>query len=206
MAPQPHPILQESFTIIDREMGPHSFTPAEYAILRRVIHSTADFDYKHHIYFSPGAIAQLCGALAAQVPIITDVSMVTVGIQTLVNQTFANPILTAVNHAKTAPPGKTRTETGLLACHDRHPGGLYVIGNAPTALLALGDRLHTSIIQPAGVIAAPVGFVSVVESKRAIAQWDGPQIRIEGRKGGSAVAAGIVNALLMLAWEQYSKG
>lgn len=205
MAPNPHPILQESFAIIDQEIGPHGFTPEEYAIVRRVIHTTADFDYKDLIYFSPGAIAQICGALTAQVPIITDVSMVTMGIQTLVNQTFANPVLTAVSHAQVAAPGKTRTETGLLACHDLYPEGLYVIGNAPTALLALGDRLKTSSLQPAGVIAVPVGFVSVVESKQAIAQWPGPQIRVEGRKGGSGVAAAIVNALLILAWEYQTK-
>jgi len=200
MVLQPHPILEQSFAVIDREMGQHDFSPAEYAIVRRVIHSTADFEFKRLVCFSPGAIAAGISALRRGTPIITDVSMVKQGIASLVKQTFQNPVISAVEQATTASPGKTRTETGLLQCFQSHPGAIYAIGNAPTALLALCDSLPAPIL-PALVIGAPVGFISVVESKHRLAQTAIPQIRVEGRKGGSPVAAAIVNALLVLAWE-----
>jgi precorrin-8X/cobalt-precorrin-8 methylmutase len=197
-----HPILQQSFAVIDQEIGDHAFEPAEYAILRRVIHSTADFEFKHLIRFSPGAISGAIAALQTGTPIITDVGMVRQGIASMVACTFQNPVIAAVEQADTADPGKTRTETGLLRCWQKHPEGVYVVGNAPTALLALCDRLrHDPPATPALVIGVPVGFISVLESKAALAQLDVPQIRIEGRKGGSPVAAAIVNALLALAWE-----
>ena len=195
-----HPIMQQSFAVIDREIGEHSFSPEEYAIVRRVIHSTADFEFKQLIRFSPDAISTAMHALRQQVPIVTDVSMVKQGIATVVQQTFGNSVISAVEQASEAQPGKTRTETGLLTCWETFPQAIFAIGNAPTALLALCDQLPAPI-QPTLVIGAPVGFISVVESKAVLAQTAVPQIRIEGRKGGSPVAAAIVNALLMLAWE-----
>lgn len=197
-----HPILVQSFAIIDQEIGAHSFSPEEYEILRRVVHSTADFEYQHLIRFSPDGIEQAIAALSQRVPIITDVSMVKQGVSTWVQQTFNNPLISAVDQAKTAQPGKTRTETGLLQCLRQFPQGIYVIGNAPTALLALCESVRSAPVQPAMVIGAPVGFVSVLEAKAALAQLAVPQIRIEGRKGGSPVAAAILNALLVLAWRQ----
>ncbi len=195
-----HPIMQQSFAVIDREIGQHSFSAAEYAIVRRVIHSTADFEFKELIQFSPGAIEGAITALQRQVPIVTDVSMVKQGIMSMVAQTFQNPIISAVEQAKEALPGKTRTETGMLHCFEEFPGAIYAIGNAPTALLALCDQLPAQV-QPALIIGAPVGFIAVEESKALLAKTLAPQIRIEGRKGGSPVAAAIVNALLVLAWE-----
>ena len=194
-----HPILEQSFAVIDREFGPHSFSPAEYAVVRRVIHSTADFEFKQLIRFSPGAIEGAIAALKQGIPIVTDVTMVKQGIITLVEKTFGNPIISAVEQAATADAGKTRTETGLQRCWQRHPEAIYVIGNAPTALLALCDRLEAAPVQPSLVIGAPVGFIAVLESKAALAQQAVPQIRIEGRKGGSPAAAAILNALLVLA-------
>lgn len=199
-----HAIMQASFAQIDAEFGEHSFTPAEYAIIRRVIHSTADFEYRDLVRFGtarlPGAIAIARTALARSTPIIVDVTMVAQGIKTVVAQTFQNPILSAVSQAQQALPGKTRTETGLLRCLELYPTGIYVIGNAPTALLALCDQIRQGKAQPQLVIGAPVGFIAVLESKAALAALeDVPQIRVEGRKGGSPVAAAIVNALLVLA-------
>lgn len=196
-----HPILKQSFAVIDQEIGAHAFAPEEYAIVRRVIHSTADFEFKDLLRFGHGAIPGAIAALRQGTPIITDVSMVKQGIQTLVQQTFHNPIVSAVEQATTAAPGATRTETGLLRCLAQYPQGIYVIGNAPTALLAL-CRQVPAIAQPALVIGAPVGFIAVIESKQALAATPVPQIRVEGRKGGSPVAAAILNALLVLAWEQ----
>ncbi|PSN10618.1 cobalt-precorrin-8X methylmutase [filamentous cyanobacterium CCP5] len=197
-----HPILQQSFAVIDREFGPHNFSPDAYAITRRVIHSTADFEYKRLIDFSETAIAQGIAALQQRCPIVVDVTMVRQGVLGMVNRTFQNPVLTAVTAVDAAEPGLTRTETGLLHCWEQAPEALYVIGNAPTALLALCDRLSTSPQRPALVVGAPVGFIAVEEAKGRLAELDVPQIRVEGRKGGSPVAAAILNALLVLAWER----
>jgi len=202
MASLIHPILEQSFALIDQEIGAHSLAPAEYEIVRRVIHSTADFEFKHLLQFSPDAIEAAIAALGQGTPIITDVSMVKQGILTLVQRTFQNPVISAVEQAAAPLPGKTRTETGLLRCLDQYPEGIYVIGNAPTALLALCAALPTAAGQPRVIIGAPVGFVAVLESKAALAAAAVPQIRVAGRKGGSAVAAAIVNALLILAWQR----
>lgn len=201
-----HPIMQQSFAVIDREIGEHSFAAAEYAIVRRIIHSTADFELKQLIYFSADAIESGISALRRGVPIVTDVSMVRQGSVNLVRQTFNNPLISAVEQAAEALPGKTRTETGLLRCFEQYPEAIYVIGNAPTALLALCERISNaavppSVIKPALVIGAPVGFISVTESKTLLAETPVPQIRIDGRKGGSPVAAAILNALIVLAWD-----
>jgi len=199
-----HPIMEQSFAVIDKEIGEHNFSPAEYAIARRVIHSTADFEFAQLIQFSEGAIASGITALQNQTPIITDVGMVKQGVAGMVAKTFGNPLIAAVEQAPVALPGKTRTETGLMQCFEKFPEAIFVIGNAPTALLALCAQLPLSPIQPALVIGAPVGFISVIESKEALAQTRVPQIRVEGRKGGSPVAAAILNALIVLAWEKNS--
>ncbi len=197
-----HPILEESFRIIDREIGPHSFSPSEYSIIRRIIHTTADFEYLHLFRHDHNAIDAGIEALIEGGLIITDVTMVKQGIKNLVAKTFGNPIISAVEQVNVAAEGKTLTETGLLRCFAHHPSAIYVIGNAPTALLALSQQITLSPVKPALVIGVPVGFVSVVESKEALTRLRVPQMLIEGRKGGSTVAAAIVNALIVLAWEK----
>ncbi|MBE9167839.1 cobalt-precorrin-8X methylmutase [Pleurocapsales cyanobacterium LEGE 06147] len=228
-----HPILEQSFAIIDREIGKHNFSQQEYAIARRVIHATADFEYTRLLKFSPKAIESGIAALRRGVPIVTDVTMVKQGIGTLIAKTFNNPLIAAVKIAPVALAGKTLTETGLLRCWQQYPEAIYVIGNAPTALLALCSQLSGGVaalaardpleqsssqlslspsqryclqseagkLLPSLIIGAPVGFVSVVESKQALAKLALPQIRVEGRKGGSPVAAAILNALVVMAWE-----
>jgi precorrin-8X/cobalt-precorrin-8 methylmutase len=133
---------------------------------------------------------------------VVDVTMVRQGIANMVNRTFKNPILTAVTSVETAEPGLTLTETGLQRCWEQAPEAIYVIGNAPTALLALCDRIPHQPVPPALVIGAPVGFIAVEAAKQRLAELSVPQIRIAGRKGGSGVAAAILNALLVLAWER----
>jgi len=199
--PLNHPIVSQSFAIIDREVEQHQLSPQEYAIARRVIHATADFEYLKLLQFSQGAIDSGIAAIKAGIPIVTDVTMVKQGIHTLVAKTFNNPIIAAIDRAPIADLGKTRTETGILRCCLEYPEAIYLIGNAPTALIALGDRISNSEIAPSLVIGAPVGFVSVVESKQILAQLDVPQILVKGRKGGSPAAASILNALLILASE-----
>lgn len=197
-----HPIVEQSFAIIDREVGTHDLTPPEYAIARRVIHATADFEYLKLLKFSSGAIDSGIASLKQGVPIVTDVTMVKQGIRNLVAKTFNNPIITAIEQAEVAEPGKTRTETGLLRCWAKYPHAVYVVGNAPTALLALCQQVSNSSVVPGLIIGVPVGFVSVIESKQALAQLNVPRISIEGRKGGSPAAASILNALLILATQK----
>lgn len=197
-----HPIMEQSFAVIDREFGEHSFNSSEYAIVRRVIHTTADFEFKQLIKFSSGAIEAGIAAIRRRTPIVIDVGMVKQGVAGLVSQTFGNPLIVAVEQAKEALPGKTRTETGLLECWRQFPDAIFAIGNAPTALLALCAELPSSSVKPALIIGAPVGFISVVESKAALASLNVPQIRVDSRKGGSPVASAIVNALIVLAWEE----
>jgi precorrin-8X/cobalt-precorrin-8 methylmutase len=208
------PILEESFGLIDAEFGPHGFTAEEYAVVRRVIHSTADFEFKDLVRFDHGAISAGLAALAQGAPIVVDVTMVRQGVVGLVERTFNNPLWTAVSEGDPPAPGRTRTETGLLRCLEKlshpgssshsasHPGAVVVTGNAPTALIALCTEMEAGRVKPALVIGAPVGFVAVEASKQRLAQVVVPQIRVEGRKGGSPVAAAILNALLVLAWEQ----
>lgn len=97
-----HPIMEQSFAVIDSEIGTHNFTPCEYAIIRRIIHSTADFEFLDLVKFSPEAIASGIDALRRRVPIVTDVSMVKQGIANLVAQTFDNPIISAVEQVQLA--------------------------------------------------------------------------------------------------------
>jgi len=196
-----HPIVEQSFAIIDREVGEHNLDPQHYAIARRIIHTTADFDYLNLLEFRHDPITSALVSLKKGIPIVTDVTMVRQGIRTMVGKTFNNPIVAAIDFAETALPGKTRTETGLIRCWQKYPEAIYVIGNAPTALIALSDCIKKTNIAPSLVIGAPVGFVAVEESKQVCRRLIVPQIIVKGRKGGSPVAAAIINALLVMASE-----
>lgn len=192
-----HPITAQSFAIIDAEIGPHDFDSKEYRVIQRVIHSTADFEFKHLVRFEHGAMASGLAALGGNVPVIVDVQMVRVAVAGLL-ASLGCPLLCALDEPVEVAPGQTRTEAGLLALIYRYPEAIYVIGNAPTALLALVDAVSRGEASPALIIGVPVGFVQVVQAKQALAQTRVPQIRTEGRKGGSPVAAAIVNALVTL--------
>ncbi len=201
-----HEITRASFKCIDecidREIGRHSFTEAEYAVVRRVIHTTADFEFIRLMQFSGRPFEAAIEAFRKGQPIVTDVSMVAAGIGTVVAKTWQSPVAIAVQQAKNTPPAQTRSAHGMQLCASANPEAIFAIGNAPTALLALCEGIGQSGWRPALVIGAPVGFVNVVESKQALADLAVPQILVAGRKGGSAVAAAILNALMIWAWEQ----
>jgi precorrin-8X/cobalt-precorrin-8 methylmutase len=197
-----HPITAQSFAIIDREIGEHGFTASEYAIVRRIIHTTADFEFKQLTRFTNGAILFALEAIANRVPIVVDVGMVKQGIIGLLAKTFGNEVITALDFGFEPDRGdRTRSELGMRQCMQAYPEAIFAIGNAPTALLALCQPTDFAFA-PQLIIGAPVGFVSVLESKAALARSPYPHIRIEGRKGGSPVAAAIINALVTLAWER----
>lgn len=208
-----HAITLASFEQIDREIGEHHFTAAEYAIARRVIHTTADFEFKRLIQFRHQPVEAAITAFRTGAPIVTDVSMVAAGIHTVADRTWRSQVTIAVQQASRptnsllaecdlSTLSQTRSAMGMASCIQSHPGAVVAIGNAPTALLTLCQAVEARRWQPALVIGAPVGFINVVESKRALSALTVPHILVEGRKGGSAVAAAILNAVMIWAWEQ----
>ena len=196
-----NPIIEKSFAIIDEIIGDHHLSLKEYNIARRIIHTTADFDYLNLLSCRHQAIEKAILAFQNKTPIVTDVSMVKEGIKNMVEKTYQNPIIVAVKQAKRADKDKTLTETGLLNCCQNYPNAIYVIGNAPTALIALCKQIESQKVKPSLVIGVPVGFVNVLESKKYLSSLNIPQIQIKGNKGGSTVAAAIVNALLVMSQE-----
>ena len=197
-------IEDESMQIIENEIGPHSYNEQEWPIVRRVIHSTADFDFArdNKIIFHKDAIKNGLKALKNGSSIVVDVN----GIIGLLNKQnpkdFGNNVICNISEpsimeaAKEA--GKTRAQMSMRIAKEDMNGGIVVVGNAPTALLEVMEMIREGITKPALVIGIPVGFVSAVESKDELSRMDIPFITNQGRKGGSPCAAAIVNALYKL--------
>jgi len=197
-------IEDESMQIIENEIGSHSYNEQEWPIVRRVIHSTADFDFArdNKIIFHDNAIKNGLKALKNGSSIVVDVN----GIIGLLNKQnpkdFGNNVICNISEpsimeaAKEA--GKTRAQMSMRIAKEDMNGGIVVIGNAPTALLEVMEMIREGITKPALVIGIPVGFVSAVESKEELAKMDIPFITNLGRKGGSPCASAIVNALYKL--------
>ena len=197
-------IEDESMQIIENEIGPHSYNEQEWPIVRRVIHSTADFDFArdNKIIFHKNAIKNGLKALKNGSSIVVDVN----GIIGLLNKQnpkdFGNNVICNISEpsimeaAKEA--GKTRAQMSMRIAKEDMNGGIVVVGNAPTALLEVMEMMREGVTKPALVIGTPVGFVSAVESKDELAKMGVPFITNQGRKGGSPCAAAIVNALYKL--------
>jgi len=192
-----------SFKIIDREAGAHDFSPEQWAIVRRMIHTTADFDYKHIVCFHADAVNIGLEAIRNGRQIITDTNMARVGIRKTDLAKYGVQVSCRMNdpsiHERAKAAGSTRAKIAVEAAAADMEGGIYVVGNAPTALLRLVELIKTNKARPALVIGLPVGFVNAAESKAALMELDFPYISNEGRKGGSNVAASAVNALTILA-------
>lgn len=197
---RPHEIEQKSFAIIGEELGGRTFPDGQEPVVKRVIHTTADFAYADSLYFSPGIIAKAQAALRNGATIITDTQMVRAGINKKTAATFGCEVICLMDDetvAKTAlQNGTTRAVAAMNMAAQKWPQGLYFIGNAPTALLRLCELYAAGQFQPALVVGVPVGFVNVVESKKLLIESGMPCIVAEGRKGGSNVAAAICNALM----------
>jgi precorrin-8X/cobalt-precorrin-8 methylmutase len=196
-------IEQESFRIIEREAGPHSFSPQEWQIVRRMIHTSADFDYLRTVRFHPKAISMGIEAIRRTTDIVTDTRMAHSGIRKGELGRFGIRVVCNIDdpHFRDVArsSGTTRAAAALDAAVKSLPDAMYVIGNAPTALLRLIERVRSGEARPALIVGLPVGFVNAAESKAALAEMDYPYITNTGRKGGSNVAAAVVNALLLLA-------
>lgn len=195
----------QSLRIIDNEIGNHSFSPSEYEIVRRVIYATADFEYKSLIRFSDQALQAGAAALAARSTIIVDVPMVQVGIAPTIQNTFANPVYCSMEALTRPQREKSRAAWGIVTLARRYPEGIFVVGQAQTALTALVELIEQEEIKPALVIGTPAGFVGIDAAVERLKDSHVPHIRVEGRKGSAVVAAAIVNGLVDLSWQAYGE-
>lgn len=190
----PHPIERESYRILRSLVDLSGFGPLSRAVAERVIHATADPGYATDLILDEGALAGGLAALRAGAPVVVDARMVAAGI-TRLPTTCALDLLSGDRVAGTPAAAATRAAAGMrAAARVVGPGALWVIGCAPTALAELLELRP----DPALIIGLPVGFVGAVEAKRALAASGLPAVTNRGPKGGSAVAAAALNALLYL--------
>ena len=200
---KPGDIERLSFQIIEKEAGPHRFPPDQWSIVRRMIHTSADFEYLESVRFHPEAVACGIAAMRNGCTIITDTNMAKVGMRKKDLERFEVRIKCYIGDttvSETAKKnGSTRARAAVDKAADELTGGIYVVGNAPTALLQLIDLIQQGKARPALIIGFPVGFVNAAESKAALMEQPLPYITNVGRKGGSNVAAAIINALVLLA-------
>ena len=195
----------QSLTIIDREIGAHVFSPAEYEIVRRVIYATADFEYKSLIRFSERALHAGAAALAARTAIVVDTPMVKVGISQSIQNTFANPVYCGVEALTRPQKSKTIAAWGMESLAKRYVEGIFIIGQAQTALSTIINLIEAEEIKPALVIATPAGFLNLATAKESLKNSVIPHITLESDKGNAVVAAAIVDGLVDLAWQAYGK-
>lgn len=197
-------IEDKSFAIIDEEAGPHEFSAAEWQVVRRVIHATADFEFKSLMRFHPDAVQAGIRALRAGCSVIVDVKMISAGLNEERLRSYGCSIASyisdedVITNAKEA--NSTRAIEAMRKAHrlGKLDGAIVAIGNAPTALLETVRLVREQDAKPALIIGVPVGFVSAAESKEAALTLATPHIAARGRKGGSPIAVAIIHALLLL--------
>ncbi|MCC8190418.1 MAG: precorrin-8X methylmutase [Planctomycetes bacterium] len=196
----PDEIERRSFAIITAELGRDDFPDGTGTVVKRVIHATADFDFATTLHFSPGVTAIARAALRAGTAIVTDTAMAMAGINKNAVARLGGGVHCHIADGEVAEAARLAGTTRSRAAVDKAVGlwgdAIYVIGNAPTALLRLCECIEEGVVRPALVIGVPVGFVNVCESKERLLSASVPSIVARGRKGGSTVAAAICNALL----------
>jgi len=204
---RPEEIERESFRIIDAEAGEHRWDPREWQVIRRMIHTTADFSWMDDTILSPSLVDRGVAAIYRGGDLVTDTTMALSGISRTLLDRFGIGGVCHVSDPlvirRAAELGVTRSTLAMQSALSRRETGIVVIGNAPTALRELSRAIREEGCRPDLVIALPVGFVDAAESKDefvAVARGAGiPFVSNRGRKGGSAVAAAAMNALLRLA-------
>ena len=197
---QPMDIEQRSFEIITELLGQRRLDPENELVIKRVIHTTADFEYADSLAFSEHAVQKGLDALRAGCDIVTDTQMAKAGINKTALTRLGGQVHCFISDSDVAREAKDRGITRAAVSMERaaqlEKPCIFAIGNAPTALLTLRTLLDEGRVSPALIIGVPVGFVNVVESKEQILTAGAPYIVARGRKGGSNVAAAICNALL----------
>lgn len=202
---QPADIEEESFKIIENEFGPVEMDRKTFKVIQRVIHATGDFSFKDNMRFSPGAIEAGIQSIREGKDILTDVTMVASGISKTLLAKWGGKVICKVADPAIATLAKdknsTRSEAAIESALDDNIG-IIAMGNAPTALIKSINCLKTAPFeQPPLIVGVPVGFVNAAESKDMLVEENNCYITSLGRKGGSPVAAAIVNALIRLAAE-----
>ncbi|MBR1496944.1 MAG: precorrin-8X methylmutase [Oscillospiraceae bacterium] len=197
---KPSEIEKRSFEIITQLLGERTFPPERENIIKRVIHTTADFDYADNLVFSPGAVEAGLAALRGGCDIVTDTQMARAGINKTALAALGGEVRCFMSDPDVAEEAKARGVTRAAVSMERAAGlekpCVFAIGNAPTALLRLRELALAGELSPALVVGVPVGFVNVVESKELLLRTELPYIVARGRKGGSNVAAAICNAMI----------
>ncbi|CUR50874.1 Cobalt-precorrin-8X methylmutase [Nitrosotalea devaniterrae] len=194
-------IEDKSMEIIDSEIGSHPYSPDEWTIVKRIIHSTADFDFarENKVVFHKDAIQSAIDALQKGCNIIVDVNGVIGGFNKDNMKKFGNQVICDISDPQVIEEAKklnkTRAQTSMRLAAKQMDNGIVAIGNAPTALIEVIQMIKEGITSPALVIGIPVGFVCAVESKDELRATSVPYITNIGRKGGSPCASAIVNAL-----------
>ena len=200
---KPQEIEDLSFRIIEEEAGPHGFNAEEWPVVRRMIHTSADFEYLESIRFNGDAVKKGIQAIRSGKPIFTDTNMARVGIRKKEVHSFGGSVQCLIADEDVARLAVANGTTRALAAVDQAAaqldGGIYVVGNAPTALLRLMEHIRSGKVKPALVVGFPVGFVNAAESKDELMTLDIPYITNKGRKGGSNIAAAVINALAIMA-------
>ena len=196
----PADIEARSMEIIGEELGDRVFPADQLPVIKRVIHTSADFDYADNLVFSPNAVEQGIAAIKAGCTIVTDTQMAFSGVNKRVLEKFGGKAVCFMSDPDVAAEAKERGETRATVSMERAAQltgpVILAIGNAPTALVRACELMEEGKLHPALVIGVPVGFVNVVESKELLLTMEPPHIVARGRKGGSNVAAAICNALL----------
>lgn len=196
----PEEIERRSFAIITEELGAVNHTEPELSVLKRVIHTSADFDYRENLCFSPGAVEAGMNALRRGATIVTDTRMAWSGISkpglAKLGATAECFIADKDVAAAAQEHSTTRSAVSMDKAATLERELIFAIGNAPTALIRLWELISRENLRPTLIIGVPVGFVNVVESKELIMQLNVPYIVAKGRKGGSNVAAAICNAMI----------
>ncbi len=202
---KPGEIESESFKMIDAEAGPHNFSAEQWPVVRRMIHTSADFEYLQSVRFHPLAVAQGIAAIRNGKTVITDTNMARIGIRRYDLERFGVVVKCFIADSNVAEIAgqkqTTRAHVAVDAALALMQDGIYVIGNAPTALLRLIALVKSGRAQPALIVGLPVGFVNAAESKTDLLSLEVPYITNTGRKGGSTVAAAVINALTIMAAE-----
>ena len=198
----PHRIEEKSFEIITEELGNRTFPEDIGKIIKRIIHTTADFQYADITVISDGAIEAAKAAILSGAHIVTDTKMAMAGINKPKLAQFGGQVNCYISHddvvVKAKEKGTTRAMEAMEKAVGNEQNKIYVVGNAPTALFVLKEYIEAGKVKPSLVIGVPVGFVGAAESKEALEKLDVPYITTRGRKGGSTVAAAIVNAVLYM--------
>ena len=199
-----HPIFLESIAFIKTKLGHTGLNQVEQKVLERLIHTTGDFSIQNLLNFSPNACQMGLSALNKGASILTDTYMAAEAIKPMASRTLSTNVRSVLEWSPSLPQSDlTRTSVGMKKAWEeistnciKIPSPIVIIGSAPTALETLLDLVEEGAITPSLIVGMPVGFIGVLQSKERLSAFDCPQIRLDGNRGGAALAGAAINALL----------